>query len=106
MLDLLAARGSSLSKVLEAAPPVHVVHEVVITPWEQKGTVMRTLVEQTQGREVDLIDGVKVYHDTGWVLVLPDPEEPVTHIWAEGDDTADARALTQEYARRIRQMLR
>jgi mannose-1-phosphate guanylyltransferase/phosphomannomutase len=82
------------------------VHEVVITPWEQKGTVMRTLVEQTQGRDVDLIDGVKVYHDSGWVLVLPDPEEPVTHIWAEGDDGADARTLAQEYARRIRQMLR
>jgi mannose-1-phosphate guanylyltransferase/phosphomannomutase len=106
MLDLLAARGSSLSSVVAAVPAVHMVHEVVITPWEQKGTVMRTLVEQTHGRDVELIDGVKVHHDSGWVLVLPDPEEPVTHIWAEGDDAADARTLAQEYARRIRQMLR
>jgi mannose-1-phosphate guanylyltransferase/phosphomannomutase len=106
MLDLLAARGTALSAVVQSLSPVHMVHEVVITPWEQKGTVMRTLVEQTQGRDVDLIDGVKVYHDSGWVLVLPDPEEPVTHIWAEGEDAADARTLTQEYARRIRQMLR
>jgi hypothetical protein len=30
----------------------------------------------------------------------------VTHIWAEGDDSSDARTLAQEYARRIRQMLR
>ena len=82
------------------------VHEEVVTPWEQKGTVMRSLVEQTHGREVDLIDGVKVHHDTGWALVLPDPEEPVTHIWAEGDTAQDARTLAQEYARRIRQMLR
>ena len=106
MLDLLATRGASLSQVLAAAPQVHVLHEEVVTPWEQKGTVMRTLVEQTHGRDVDLIDGVKVHHDSGWVLVLPDPEEPVTHIWAEGDSDADARTLAQEYGRRIRQMLR
>ncbi len=67
---------------------------------------MRTLVEQTHGRDVELIDGVKVFHDTGWVLVLPDPEEPVTHVWSEGDTPGDARTLAQEYARRIRQMLR
>lgn len=106
MLDLLATRGARLSEVVDATPTVHMVHEEVVTPWEQKGTVMRTLVEQTHGRDVDLIDGVKVHHDAGWVLVLPDPEEPVTHIWAEGDTAGDARTLAQEYGRRIRQMLR
>ena len=106
LLDLLSTRGSALCEIVDAAPQVHMVHEEVVTPWEQKGTVMRSLVEQTHGREVDLIDGVKVHHDTGWALVLPDPEEPVTHIWAEGDTAQDARTLAQEYARRIRQMLR
>jgi mannose-1-phosphate guanylyltransferase / phosphomannomutase len=106
MLDLLAARGASLSQVRRAAPAVHLTHDEVVTPWEQKGTVMRSLVEQTQNRDVELIDGIKVHHDMGWVLVLPDPEEPVTHIWSEGESAADAKNLSQEYARRIRQMLR
>ena len=30
-----------------------------------------------------LVDGVKVIHDDGWALVFPDPEEPLTHVWAE-----------------------
>ena len=106
MLDLLSTRDVKLSDLVAAAPTVHLVHEEVITPWEQKGTVMRTMVEQTHGREVDLIDGIKVHHDSGWALVLPDPEEPITHIWAEGNSPGDARTLAQEYARRIRQMLR
>jgi mannose-1-phosphate guanylyltransferase/phosphomannomutase len=78
----------------------------VVTPWEQKGTVMRSLVELSKDREVDLVDGVKVHYDEGWALSLPDPEEPVTHVWAEGDSDASARRLAQEYARRIRQLLR
>jgi mannose-1-phosphate guanylyltransferase/phosphomannomutase len=106
MLDLLTARSTRLSEVSAAAPTVHLLHETVVTPWEQKGMVMRSLVEQTQGRDVLLIDGVKVNHDRGWVLVLPDPEEPVTHIWAEGDSAAEAKQFVQEYSRRIRQMVR
>jgi mannose-1-phosphate guanylyltransferase/phosphomannomutase len=106
MLELLALDGVALSKVVGGLPTVHIVHETVVTPWEQKGTVMRTLVEQSKEREVDLVDGVKVHHDGAWALALPDPEEPVTHIWAESDSDAAARRLAQEYARRIRQLLR
>jgi mannose-1-phosphate guanylyltransferase/phosphomannomutase len=105
MLDLLTARDESLADVLARVPAAHLVHETVVTPWEQKGLVMRSLVEQTQGRDVELIDGVKVNHDYGWVLVLPDPEEPLTHIWTEGGSLQAARQLAQEYARRLRQMV-
>jgi mannose-1-phosphate guanylyltransferase/phosphomannomutase len=106
MLELLALDGVALSKVVSSLPTVHIAHETVVTPWEQKGTVMRSLVELSKEREVDLIDGVKVRHDDGWALALPDPEEPVTHIWAESGSGAEARRLAQEYARRIRQLLR
>jgi mannose-1-phosphate guanylyltransferase/phosphomannomutase len=106
VLELLARTGMRLSKVIDGLDRVHVVHETVVTPWEQKGTVMRTLVERIKDREVIMVDGVKVLHDDGWALVLPDPEEPITHVWAEGASDGEARALAQEYARRIRQMLR
>jgi mannose-1-phosphate guanylyltransferase/phosphomannomutase len=62
--------------------------------------------EHEAGREVQLIDGVKVVRPEGWVLVLPDPEEAVTHIWAESDGDNAARQLAQEYARAIRQAIR
>ena len=105
LFDMLARQGLRLSKVVSQVPPVHMAHERVVTPWEQKGTVMRTLVERLPDRETLLVDGVKVLHDEGWALVLPDPDDPITHIWAEGPTDREARALAQEYARRIRQLL-
>jgi mannose-1-phosphate guanylyltransferase/phosphomannomutase len=105
MLDLLARSGRRLSEVRDGLPRVHVAHETVVTPWEQKGMVMRSLVEHAN-RELVLVDGVKVLHDGGWVLALPDPEEPVTHVWAEAGTDGDARRLAQEYVRRIRQLVR
>ena len=106
MLDLLALDGRPLSVIVDSLPRVHIAHETIVTPWEQKGVVMRSLVESSKGRETELIDGVKVHHDGGWALALPDPEDPVTHVWAEASSDADARRLAQEYARRIRQLVR
>ena len=106
LLELLARAHTTLATVREHLPRVHLAHETVVTPWEQKGLVMRTLVELSKDRKLELIDGVKVLHDDGWVLALPDPEEPMTHIWAEADDQRRAGELAQEYVRRIRQALR
>jgi mannose-1-phosphate guanylyltransferase/phosphomannomutase len=105
MLDLLARSGRPLSAVVDSAPRVHLVHETVVTPWEQKGMVMRSLME-LGARNPELVDGVKIRHTTGWVLALPDPEDPVTHLWAESDSDVEARRLAQEYSQHIRQMLR
>ncbi len=106
VLGLLSASGRRLSRVVSALPRVHIAHESVVTPWEKKGSVMRLVVEQTKDRDHELVDGVKVLYDDGWALVVPDPEEPITHVWAEAGTDADARTRAQEYARRIRQMIR
>ena len=87
-------------------PRVHVAHEVVPTPWERKGQVIRELVESADPDSLVLIDGVKVFGPEGWALVLPDPEEPLTHVWAEADSAPNAQQLAKEYTRRIRAALR
>jgi mannose-1-phosphate guanylyltransferase/phosphomannomutase len=106
LLALLARSGVRLSKLVNALPRIHIAHESVVTPWEEKGSIMRVLVERLKDRELVLVDGVKILQENGWALVLPDPDEPVTHVWAEGSSDAEARSLAQEYARRLRQMLR
>jgi mannose-1-phosphate guanylyltransferase/phosphomannomutase len=106
LLDLLAQVDRPLSTVCAALPAVHVAHETIVTPWERKGTVMREIVENVSARTVELVDGVKVIEDGRWALVLPDPEDALTHVWAEAGSDQDARRLAQEYVQRIRQILR
>jgi mannose-1-phosphate guanylyltransferase/phosphomannomutase len=38
-----------------------------------------------------------VEKDGSWVMVLPDPAEAVTHMWAEGEDDAHAQSLLDEW---------
>ncbi len=105
VLEFRAQAGTPLSSLLEPLPPVFVVHEQVPCPWDQKGTVMREVVERATGDRLELIDGVKIYHGTDWVLVLPDPEQPIVHVWAESDADAKARALAGTQLRMIRTLI-
>ncbi len=101
LLSLLAESGLRLSKVVDGEAPVHILHRRIPTPWEAKGHLMRSVVEASHGSELLLVDGVKVLEEGGWVLVLPDPEEPFTDLWVEGGSEDDA----QERATRWERML-
>jgi mannose-1-phosphate guanylyltransferase/phosphomannomutase len=105
LLDLLAVVDHPLSAVVGALPRIHVAHETVVTPWERKGTVMREILERPGGPVLDLADGVKIGEDDEWALVLPDPEEALTHVWAESGDGPGARRRAREYAERVRRLL-
>jgi mannose-1-phosphate guanylyltransferase / phosphomannomutase len=105
MLELLARTGNRLSKLVSSLPRTHVAHETVATPSEHKGAVMRALVE-TATDQLVLVDGVKMLHDDGWTLVLPDPEEPISHVWAEGESDGEARRRAQDQVGRIRRLMR
>jgi mannose-1-phosphate guanylyltransferase/phosphomannomutase len=48
------------------------------------------------GRDLDLTDGIKLRSERGWSQVLPDPDEPLLHLYAEGETEADSTELEQE----------
>jgi mannose-1-phosphate guanylyltransferase/phosphomannomutase len=99
LLGLVARTQLQLSEIDARIPQSHLARRSVPTPWAAKGMVMRAVVEEAGERELDTTDGVRVVEPDGsWTLVLPDPAEPVTHLWAEaGDDTA-ATALMERWA--------
>ncbi|MET1009327.1 MAG: hypothetical protein ABWY96_04645, partial [Gaiellaceae bacterium] len=97
LLELLAPMERPLSEIVGDLPESAVVHRQVRCPWARKGAVMRILTERTKGMDVDVTDGIKVYDQRGWAQVLPDPDEPLVHIFAEGRTPADSASLEAEF---------
>ncbi len=99
LVGLIARTQLTLSQIDARIPRAHVLRRSLATPWAAKGMVMRTVLEAAGNRELDTTDGVRVVEKDGsWVMVLPDPAEAVTHMWAEGEDDAHAESLLEEWA--------
>jgi mannose-1-phosphate guanylyltransferase/phosphomannomutase len=98
LLGLVARTRLTLSEIDARIPRTHVVTRSVPTPWAVKGAVMRTVLEAAGPLQVDTTDGVRVLEeDSSWVLVLPDPAEAATHLWAEAAEPAAAAALLERW---------
>jgi len=93
--------GLTLGQLADEIPAFYINKKVVPVPWESKGTVIRRIIEDPDRTEMELLDGVKVFHPNGWALVLPDPEEPVCRIYSEGSSMEIAESLADFYVDKI-----
>jgi mannose-1-phosphate guanylyltransferase/phosphomannomutase len=105
ILELVAHSGRKVSELVERVPALHMTRRTVVCPWERKGVIMRELISQLRHRKLDLSDGVKIFGDADWVLVLPDPSDPLFTVVAEAGDDAAAAQLADEYAGRIGELV-
>lgn len=97
-LELVAHAGRPLSALVDGLPQAHVERREVPTPWARKGAVMRQVASSALPGHLLLLDGVKVVDGDTWALVIPAPDEPLTRVWAEAGDAAEAARLADRYA--------
>lgn len=98
LMELLTVTEMSLSATLAELPTYYLAQSRVPCRWEVKGKVMRILNEQYAERRVEQVDGIKIDLGNEWVLILPDPDSPFFHVFAEGDNEEQARVLVEKYS--------
>ena len=101
VLDYMARNRAPLSTLAGEIPSFFMDRREVPVPWESKGRVIRSLIQDPPAGRLELLDGVKVYHRDGWALVLPDPDEPVCRVFSEGSTMEIAESLTDFYIDKI-----
>jgi mannose-1-phosphate guanylyltransferase/phosphomannomutase len=105
LLELLAPVRRPLSELVAELPESTLVHRQLGCPWAKKGLVMRLLNERLAGSDVDLTDGIKLMGESGWTQVLPDPDEPLLHLYAEGETVAASQQLELELRELVEQIV-
>ena len=102
ILEMMARQKIHLNRLSREVPSFEVLHKKVPCPWDRKGQAMRHAIEEAKGKKAELIDGVKIYFDNGWVLLLPDPDEAYFHVWVETSDDKASREILKEYADKVK----
>ncbi len=105
LLELLAPVDRPLSELVAELPRPAVVHRELRCPWARKGTLMRVLAERLKEQKLDTLDGIRVWHEDGWAQVLPDPAEPLVHVYAEGSTEAEASRRERELSELVESII-
>ena len=82
----------------------HLVRQTVSVPcpWSRKGTVLRRLITESENKRRQLIDGVRILEDDGWVLIAPDRFNAAFNIFAESTSIGTTENLIRNYREVVR----
>lgn len=106
ILDFISANNLKLSELVDKIPEFHISKKEVECPWDAKGKVIRKIIEDNSSETIETLEGVKIHQNDGWVLVLPDAEQPICRVISESFSAEFADELTNIYAEKIREISR
>jgi mannose-1-phosphate guanylyltransferase/phosphomannomutase len=103
IIELLASLNIKLSSINKSIPFLHMSYSPIFCSWESKGKIMRQIIKGSENQRRELIDGVKVFvDDTTWILIIPDKEKPLVHLWVESNLPEETEKLKNEYVAKLK----
>jgi mannose-1-phosphate guanylyltransferase / phosphomannomutase len=106
VLELLAVEQRPLSELCAQVPRSSLIHQRAPVPWSLKGLAMRELSERIEDTRPEQVDGIRVEENGGWAQLVPDPDEPLLHIYAEGTNGEESAAIARRYREMLDEVLR
>lgn len=103
VLDILASTNVPLSKLLQDLPSYFLTKGSVRINRPVK-EILRALEEEAGSKEINRMDGLKIFEGSDWVLVRPSGTEPIIRIYAQGRTVQKSKDLANSYLNRIKKL--
>ena len=97
IIEYMCYTNTTLNEILSEIPDFFIVKKDLRCPWESKGAVMRKVINDYRNKGLELLDGIKLHTETGWVLIVPDADKPIFKIIAESSSSKSANELCNKY---------
>jgi len=101
ILEMLTESKTTLAQARSNFKEYKIQSVSVPCPWSRKGTVMRKLISGSEDKKRELIDGVRIFDDSGWVLVTPDRDKASFNIIAESASDEKTLILINRYKKAV-----
>jgi phosphomannomutase/phosphoglucomutase len=107
LLDIMTKKAEKLSKIIDGLPKYFIQKDKVKCPHELKEKILKRLIKQCHGLNIETIDGVKMFFkNKSSVLMRPSGTEPVYRLYVEAKTEEVAKKLVQKYGLKIKKIIR
>lgn len=104
LMEFMAREKRNLSEIVKEVPEFHMAHTTVDCTWQEKGKIMRMMIEIHEDKPIQVVEGLKIFFDQAWVLMLPDPAAPLFHLYAEAESDEQAQKLLDKFRETINKL--
>jgi len=101
LLELLSFTNSAVSELLSQIPDFFFKHVIISCPGAKKAKLMRKIAEEAMEKRASFIDGVKIFFDGDWILLLPDQFTDNIHLFVQSSLPRKGEELLEQYHGKI-----
>ncbi|KRQ87880.1 D-glycero-alpha-D-manno-heptose 1-phosphate guanylyltransferase [Caloramator mitchellensis] len=105
IIDYLLGNNIDLSDLVNEIPKFHTKQKEIYCDSSQRGRIIRQLIEEHKGQNIELFEGIKINLPHGWALVVPDNEKAKFNLYAEGQTEEYAEEICNEVYDRISKLI-
>ncbi|QXM05337.1 sugar phosphate nucleotidyltransferase [Crassaminicella indica] len=105
IIDFLISRDCSLSDLVDELPDFYLIKKEIACDWQDKGRVIKEMIINHKGTNMELFEGIKINNDKGWALILPDSERAVFNVYTEGLSEEYAKELSTQFSQKVENIL-
>lgn len=106
IIDFLTEKEIRLSNIVDQIPEFHFIKKQIECEWDDKGRVIKNIIMQSNNKNIELFEGVRINTDKGWCLVLPDKEKALFNLYTEGACQEYAEELSIDLSSKIEKLLK
>lgn len=106
LLSIMAETGQKLSNLVAEQPQYFIEKGKIECPDEKKEPLLKKLLEQLKGENINTLDGVKIwFSDNSAILIRPSGTEKVFRLYAEAKNHEKALKLVKDYSSKLEKIL-
>jgi len=105
ILEYISRWNIELHGLVGELPKYYISKKDIEVSSDFKGRVIKSLIEENSNSKLELTEGVKVYIDGGWALVLPHNDKPMCRIITEGFSEEYAESITDIFEEKVKNII-
>ncbi len=104
ILDFLNLHDVNFDTMVNKLPVFYKNEVEIDCPDEKKGDVIQKLLQMHKQDKTDMTEGIKIFRNDGWALVVPENSRQVCRIIIEGHSMEAATELTDIFTKEVKKL--
>lgn len=105
IIDFIIGEEIKINKLLCEIPKFFLIRKEIKCDWKDKGRVIKELIVNHNKNKMELYEGVKIFDNKGWALVIPDSEKSTCKVYTEGYSEEYAEELSRQFIDKVEKII-